>query len=130
MLQESNTQDKVVNSPARSRQVLLGALVTTLILILLVVVVYIRSRPAKPAMVLQSHDDDDDVSVVAWSPDGTRLASGPGFNAVGPLSIWDVTTGQRVHVLDKVFGWDIAWSPDSTLLAVAEFNDVPLIIND
>ena len=33
---------------------------------------------------------------VAWSPDGTRLASGGGGSGSGEISIWDIQSGKRL----------------------------------
>jgi eukaryotic-like serine/threonine-protein kinase len=57
------------------------------------------------------------VGAVAWSPDGTRLASADG---TGRIQMWDPATGQSVlppheDVSDIV--WTLAWSPDSQRLA-------------
>ena len=56
------------------------------------------------------------VQAVAWSPDGSRLASATQF---GPseLKIWDVRTGQ---VLRSLSGSDsVAWSPDGQYVAAS-----------
>jgi WD40 repeat protein/serine/threonine protein kinase len=62
---------------------------------------------------------------VAWSPDGTRLATSQGH--IGRPRIWDAATGKEAVVLEwgdinQEVGWDmgplcIAWSPDGTQLA-------------
>jgi eukaryotic-like serine/threonine-protein kinase len=56
------------------------------------------------------------VSCIAYSPDGTRLASG---SSDGTARVWDATTGQTVHVLkghiDTVTC--LAFNPDGKLLA-------------
>jgi len=82
-------------------------------------------------------DNLDGVRNVAWSPDGRMIAassvtlsglllSGPGMRPVESVEIriWDADTGEELHVLeghtqDVV---DLAWSPDSTLLASASFD--------
>jgi WD40 repeat protein len=39
------------------------------------------------------------VTCVAFSPDGSRLASGGGSRNSGELFVWEVQSGQRVHAL-------------------------------
>jgi WD40 repeat protein len=60
----------------------------------------------------------DDVNAVAWSPDGTRIASGSEDQTV---QVWDATTGGNVlyshHPFDEVH--NVAWSPDGTRIASA-----------
>ncbi len=54
-------------------------------------------------------------SAVAWSPDGTRLATGGSPR----LSVWDVNTQERMIEIDTGESWtrEIEWSPDSQYLA-------------
>jgi hypothetical protein len=56
------------------------------------------------------------VNAVAFSPDGTRLASASGEQRV---KIWDVKTGQQTLTLPRLtsYGWSVAFSPDGTRLA-------------
>ncbi|MBN1123274.1 MAG: hypothetical protein JXJ17_19540 [Anaerolineae bacterium] len=62
---------------------------------------------------------------VAWSPDGTRLASGVWDleSRFGSVILWNVADGQRIRTLegcaDPVFG-GVVWSPDGTRLASAD----------
>jgi WD40 repeat protein len=53
---------------------------------------------------------------VAWSPVGTRLASG---SRDGKVNVWDATTGRRLRTLEGHTGEvrSVAWSPDGTRLA-------------
>jgi WD40 repeat protein len=55
---------------------------------------------------------------VAWSPDGTQVASGGDDVQV---HIWNAATGQVVyqHQGQKDLIWKIAWSPDGTKIAAA-----------
>ncbi|MFH0869131.1 MAG: hypothetical protein V1839_02810 [archaeon] len=61
------------------------------------------------------------VSCLAWSPDGSKLASG---NQMGyypsAIAIWDMSTGKVLHELSADTKRDIgsvSWSPDGTKLA-------------
>ena len=57
------------------------------------------------------------VSSVAWSPDGTRLATQSDWT--GP-KLWDAVTGKEAGVLSRgnnCLVHAVAWSPDGTLLA-------------
>ncbi|HLW02185.1 MAG TPA: TIR domain-containing protein [Ktedonobacterales bacterium] len=55
------------------------------------------------------------VFVAAWSPDGTRLASGGEDN----MQVWNATTGERIFTCNGHGSWvrTVAWSPNSGLLA-------------
>ena len=57
-----------------------------------------------------------DLNVIAFSPDGSLLASAE--------AIWDVSSGERINVLNTrpVAPGHIAFSPDGTQLAVAGFH--------
>src|SRR5262245_51442073 len=58
------------------------------------------------------------VSGLAWSPDGTRLAS---WSADKTVQVWDSATGQRLltYVGQMQGPMSVAWSPDSTRLISA-----------
>ncbi|MBI1311729.1 SUMF1/EgtB/PvdO family nonheme iron enzyme [bacterium] len=58
------------------------------------------------------------VTRVAWSPDGTWLATGATDKLV---RVWNVATGKIEHELAGHTGtiWSVAWSPDGTRLASA-----------
>jgi WD40 repeat protein len=59
-------------------------------------------------------DADGDVRHVAWSPDGQWVA------AAGPsgATVWETRGWQEASVLADVRGPAVAWSPDSSLLAL------------
>lgn len=56
---------------------------------------------------LFQEEDLSQVREVAWSPDGTRVASGG--------IVWDVASGKKLYVQGT--GGGVAWSPDGTRLA-------------
>lgn len=58
------------------------------------------------------------VWTVAWSPDGTRIASGDENHRV---QVWDSSTGKMLFVYDKHRGPinALSWSPDGTRIASA-----------
>jgi len=68
---------------------------------------------------------------LAWSPDGTKLAIGSPYystnNGYGRVYIYDPNTGALIHTIisplgtttpNSFFGSSLAWSPDSSLLAI------------
>jgi WD40 repeat protein len=47
---------------------------------------------------------------LAWSPDGSRLATG---ESEGPVQVWDAATGQVLRQWDNNHLFNaVAWSPD------------------
>ncbi|MFL5658698.1 MAG: WD40 repeat domain-containing protein, partial [Ktedonobacteraceae bacterium] len=59
------------------------------------------------------------VMSVAWSPDGTRLASGGrGRGGSGEVFVWEVTSGQRLQSWSEpsAIVYALAWSPTAAVL--------------
>lgn len=75
---------------------------------------------------LEGHSDS--VQSVAWSPDGSQLASASNDRTA---RIWDPDTGQSVSILKGHSHWvrSIAWSPDGRRLASAS-TDMTVSIRD
>jgi WD40 repeat protein len=59
----------------------------------------------------------NDINGIAWSPDGTRLATA---GQDGRVRVWDLETGTQVRALFHG-GWvrGVAWSPDGKLIAAS-----------
>ena len=68
--------------------------------------------------------DDGNIGLVAWSPDGKRIAGVAGEDMdVGRLGVWSFAGGQATKLLDGTCE-DLAWSPDgSVLVATCELLD-------
>ena len=64
----------------------------------------------------------EEVTVVAFSPDGKKLASVSGFHFPGTLKLWDVETGQNIDTFQVQEGStdSISFSPDGKILAWAD----------
>jgi WD40 repeat protein len=61
-------------------------------------------------------------SVLAWSPDGTRLAVAFSRNTGGEVfQVWDTTTGKQLSTYNGQFSdaCCLAWSPDGARIALA-----------
>ena len=64
----------------------------------------------------------EEVTVVAFSPDGTKLASGSGFHFPGILKLWEVETGQNSDTFQSEGGStdSVSFSPNGKVLAWAD----------
>ncbi|KAJ5642311.1 hypothetical protein N7490_006311 [Penicillium lividum] len=73
---------------------------------------------------LEGHGDN--VNSIAWSPDGSRLASASYDDTA---RIWDPATGQCISTLEGHSGlaMSITWSPDGSRLASASYDDTARI---
>ncbi len=58
---------------------------------------------------------DYEIRSVAWSPDGSRIASG----SYETIKIWDAKTGSEIITLNDIYGneFSVAWSPDCSRIA-------------
>lgn len=63
------------------------------------------------------------ISQIAWSPDGTILASYARSGSA--FSLWNPATGKLLRTIDiDGYGNTIAWSPDGKILAVGSYSSV------
>ncbi len=63
--------------------------------------------------------DTDVIRSIAWSADGSLLASAAGYASPGALAVWDAATGHRCIMLkDGRHPSCVAWSPKGATLAV------------
>jgi WD40 repeat protein len=55
---------------------------------------------------------------VAWSPDGTRLASGGGGRGSGEIFVWRAHRGELLHTISDLseIVYALAWNPTGTML--------------
>jgi WD40 repeat protein len=70
----------------------------------------------QPAMILSGHDGQ--VYEVAWSPDGSKIASA-GMD--GEVHIWDVATGETIQTL-STSPTTLSWGADNNTLAMTYYD--------
>ena len=77
---------------------------------------HVHEAPDPPSAILTLESHTGSVLGVAWSPDGTRLATASRDRTV---RVWDPVSGDQSMVLEGHTGavWRVAWSPDGTRLA-------------
>ena len=76
---------------------------------------------------LEGHEEE--VWSMAFSPDGTVLATGDGGQSInGKVRLWDVETGENIATLEGHEGyvWSMAFSPDGAILASEGWNGIML----
>jgi WD40 repeat protein len=63
------------------------------------------------------------IQAIAWQPDGELLAvSTP---ATAEVQIWNLAAEQHLHSIPLLdYGYELAWSPDGTQLAIADNPDI------
>ena len=75
-------------------------------------------KAAGPKLLYTLEGHEGWVASVAWSPDGSKLASG-GFDET--IRVWDAASGKEIYTLELEGheGWvsSVAWSPDGSKLA-------------
>jgi WD40 repeat protein len=75
----------------------------------------LRNRPAPQIWQVMAHRPDS-FQCLAWSPDGTRIASGADNRTV---RLWEARSGQLVRTLEGHTHsvQSVAWAPDGQHLA-------------
>ena len=75
-------------------------------------------------MTLEGHSSI--VLSVAWSPDGTKIASGSNDNTV---RVWDAATGKLLRTLKghSASVYAVVWSPDGTKIASGSYDKTVII---
>ena len=67
-------------------------------------------------------DREDEVSLLAVSPDGSMVSTGGGHK----VKLWDLHTGSLLRTMDVFMGTSVAFSPDGSLLAISKIGGIEL----
>ncbi|MFV2068559.1 MAG: WD40 repeat domain-containing protein, partial [Pirellulales bacterium] len=89
-----------------------------------VVVLWDLDRQSKLRQITAFPEADDEINVIAFSPDGTTLATATRWG--NRLGLWDVATGKRLEQFEADDCDSLAFSPDGELLAYCDGRDVVL----
>ncbi len=74
-----------------------------------------------PGTTLQTFHPSDNVTSLAWSPDGKHIATGSSTSRGGVIQVWDASTGQQLLSFGSPMAsvGSLAWSPDGKRIAAA-----------
>jgi len=101
------------------RQVSNGSLLSTLNCLSVVKSVWNLVKNNSPLMSFRLADEKVEVTSLAFSPDGTILATGGSYKYKPWLRLWRVSDGEVLNTWTHRGGKSLAFSPDGTLLATA-----------
>jgi WD40 repeat protein len=87
----------------------------------------VRLWDTESGRILRTLEHQAGVTSVGWSPDGTRLAVGGGYQD-RKVYLWDAATGRRTWILEEqnTLLTGVAWSPDGKTLASCSEDGVRL----
>jgi len=86
------------------------------------VVLWDLDRQSKRRRISAFPEADEEVDVIAFSPDGARFAAAS--RCGNRIGLWDVSTGKRLQLFEAHDCDSLAFSPDGRLLAYCDGRDV------